>query len=366
MLSWLAGWIGVVFDRAWPVASGGAYLLHGAKLYPCRGTLPGLRGAAAFSGSGSTRSNRRAAPRVARRIVRRRRRPGARRRCILEHWKIRRWLFLGAGRLGDDAVLWGETITGRCQLGNTAQLGVTRLEHVARRDRPTRSTPTPMRSPSSCPAAWREALRPRPRLSGCSISRSPAWSQAKLSFVLPRMRIGIQACIGFDSVVGCWPEGVLLDSARLGRATVFSAAPNIDPGPRLGPQPRRHRSAHRMSREEHHVDEPPRRAPRAVARTASARPLTRNHYFTGKLLVERDFTDEQWLFPREDPAASPAPAWHGRRVRAGHPPIPERGLPGPAGDPASPALRSTAAGTTSWSPTRRHSTSPEHARGHAH
>ncbi|HEY1749975.1 MAG TPA: hypothetical protein VGG29_01845, partial [Caulobacteraceae bacterium] len=26
------------------------------------------------------------------------------------------------------------------------------------------------------------------------------------------------------------------------------------------------------------------------------RPLARNHYFTGKLLVERDFTDEQWYF----------------------------------------------------------------------
>ena len=27
-----------------------------------------------------------------------------------------------------------------------------------------------------------------------------------------------------------------------------------------------------------------------------ARPLTRNNYFTGKLLVERDFTDEQFYF----------------------------------------------------------------------
>src|SRR5689334_7351008 len=26
------------------------------------------------------------------------------------------------------------------------------------------------------------------------------------------------------------------------------------------------------------------------------RALVRNHYFTGKLLVERDFTDEQWFF----------------------------------------------------------------------
>jgi hypothetical protein len=48
------------------------------------------------------------------------------------------------------------------------------------------------------------------------------------------MRIGIQASIGFDSVVGCWPEGILLDAARLGRATVLSAGPNVDVGPRLG------------------------------------------------------------------------------------------------------------------------------------
>jgi len=48
------------------------------------------------------------------------------------------------------------------------------------------------------------------------------------------MRIGIQASIGFDAVVGCWPEGVLLNDARLGRATVLSAAPNVDRGPRVG------------------------------------------------------------------------------------------------------------------------------------
>src|SRR6185437_5128538 len=45
MLSWLAGWIGVVFDRAWPVAKRRRYLMQAAKLYPCRGTLPGLRSA---------------------------------------------------------------------------------------------------------------------------------------------------------------------------------------------------------------------------------------------------------------------------------------------------------------------------------
>ena len=65
-------------------------------------------------------------------------------------------------------------------------------------------------------------------------NETPAWTKATLRFVLPRMRIGIQASVGFDSVIGCWPEGVLLDQARLGRATVLSSAPNVDPGARVG------------------------------------------------------------------------------------------------------------------------------------
>ena len=43
MLTWLAGWIGVTFDRAWPVAQRRQSLMQAAKLYPCRGTLPGMR-----------------------------------------------------------------------------------------------------------------------------------------------------------------------------------------------------------------------------------------------------------------------------------------------------------------------------------
>src|SRR5262249_22986727 len=46
---------------------------------------------------------------------------------ILENYQLRRWLFLGAGRLGDDAVLWGRRIINRSQLGTNAQLGVSKL-----------------------------------------------------------------------------------------------------------------------------------------------------------------------------------------------------------------------------------------------
>jgi hypothetical protein len=152
---------------------------------------------------------------------------------ILEHWKIRRWLFLGAGRLGDAAVLWGETIMGRSQVGNTARLGATRL------DTSRAAVTDPFNADSYAftvfvPGGLARTASARAATQRLLDQEKPAWAKAKLRFVLPRMRIGIQANIGFDSVVGCWPEGVLLDAARLGRASVLSAGPNVDAGPRLG------------------------------------------------------------------------------------------------------------------------------------
>ncbi len=232
MLSWLASWVGVTFDRTWPVARRRRFLMEAVKLYPCRGTLPGLRRALLlFLGIDSLTLPRRPAICAA--------------NCaplppvwkppplILEHWKIRRWLYLGAGRLGDAAVLWGDAIMGRSQLGNNAQLGVTKLD----------TTREPVLDPFNKDAYAFTVFVPGGLARVASVQaavkrmldgEAPAWSLTKLRFVLPRMRIGIQSCIGFDSVIGCWPEGVLLDQAKLGHGTVLSAAPNVDPGPRLG------------------------------------------------------------------------------------------------------------------------------------
>jgi phage tail-like protein len=232
MLSWLAGWIGVVFDRAWPVARRRNYLMQAAKLYPCRGTLPGLRSALLlYFGLDSLSIRRRpapCAPNCAPPPA-----PWPPPPLILEHWKIRRWLFLGAGRLGDAAVLWGETIMGRSQLGNTAQLGATRL------DLSRAAVADPFNADAYAFTVFVPGGLARSTAAKVSARRlidqqKPAWSQATLRFVQPRMRIGIQASIGFDSVVGCWPEGILLDAARLGRASVLSAGPNVDAGPRVG------------------------------------------------------------------------------------------------------------------------------------
>jgi len=99
MLTWLASWIGVTFDRTWPVARRRHLLMAAAKLYPCRGTLPGLRKVLLLYLGLDTLSIRRAKPRCAPTCTSP---PPAWQPppLILEHWKIRRWLFLGAGRLG--------------------------------------------------------------------------------------------------------------------------------------------------------------------------------------------------------------------------------------------------------------------------
>jgi phage tail-like protein len=232
MLSWLAGWVGVTFDRAWPVARRRRFLMQAAKLYPCRGTLPGLRQALLlFLGLDALTVPRRPAwcgPACAPLPH-----PWQPPPMILEHWKIRRWLFLGAGRLGDAAVLWGQSIIGRSQLDTNAQLGVTRL------DTTLAANTDPFNDEANAftvfvPGGLARSDREQAAVRRMLAAETPAWTKATLRFVLPRMRIGIQASIGFDSVVGCWPEGVRLDEARLGRATVLGPSPNVDPGPRIG------------------------------------------------------------------------------------------------------------------------------------
>jgi len=232
MLTWLASWIGVTFDRSWPVTRRRHLLMMAARLYPCRGTLPGMRRALMlFLGLDTLAVKRHpasCAPACAAKP-----RDWQAPPLILEHWKIRRWLYLGAGRLGDAAVLWGESIMGRSQLDDNAQAGVTRL------DTSREAVLDPFNSDAYAFTVFVPGGLARTAQQKASVRRlldqeRPAWTQAKLRFVLPRMRIGIQASIGFDAVVGCWPEGVLLNDALLGRATVLSAAPNVDAGPRVG------------------------------------------------------------------------------------------------------------------------------------
>jgi phage tail-like protein len=223
-LSWLASWIGVTLDRQLPLTIRRNLVKNAARLYQCRGTLRGLREMLdLYLGFNQRQCKTHAdcGPCTTR--------PGYQWQApgiILEHYKLRRWLFLDAGRLGDQARLWGQKIVNRSQLNGpqidgNAQLGVTQLN--TRQD--------PLRDPFHVYAHKFTVFLPAwvGRLSGYnkSIARiiqaeKPAHTAHRIVYVEPRFRVGIQSMIGFDAVIGCYPQGVTLGEAALGKATVLS------------------------------------------------------------------------------------------------------------------------------------------------
>ena len=229
-LSWLSSWIGVTLDRHWPEAKRRKFLKQAGALHDLRGTREGLwrelllfldmdRDECCRVGQPLDRCQPPPANCAPSQPTGCRWRPPP---LILEHFKLRRWLFLGAGRLGDQAVLWGKRIVNRSQLDSTAQIGRTQL----------RTSQDPLRDPFHLyahkfsvfvPASLRKSETARKALEGILRNGRPAGTQAQLEYVEPRFRIGFQSMIGFDSVVGRYPAGVTLNGMQLGRATVLTA-----------------------------------------------------------------------------------------------------------------------------------------------
>jgi hypothetical protein len=151
---------------------------------------------------------------------------------ILEHFQLRRWLFLGTGRLGDQAVLWGKRIVGRSPLDDGARLDHTKLLTIQ----------DPYRDPFHfyahrftvfVPASYEKSGRHRKALENLLGAERPAHTLHQLEFVEPKFRIGVQSMIGFDSVIGRYPEGITLNQSVVGRASVLTAAPHRQGGPSM-------------------------------------------------------------------------------------------------------------------------------------
>jgi phage tail-like protein len=224
-LSWLATWIGVTLDKSWPIARRRRYLKMVGKLFPIRGTPAGLRknlqlylglplqDDCAQTTCGPCTPKQRPSWRPP--------------ELVLEHYRLRRWLFLGAGRLGDEARLWGDNIVNRSRLdgphcrGN-AQLGVTELN----------TTQDPVRDPFwayahkltvFAPASCASTPAAKRGLERLIRAERPAHVAYQIVYVEPRFRIGVQSMIGFDTAVGRYPDAnTRLGEARLGRATLLA------------------------------------------------------------------------------------------------------------------------------------------------
>lgn len=199
LLDWLAGWVGLKFQRHMAVAEKRRLLGRLPQLFASRGTVAGLEAVLAtlldWPDACDARPPACAPPCTPPRPA------AARPRFILEHWRLRRWLHLGRGRLGATSRLWGETILRRSRLGAGHRLGSTRL--AVERD--------PFRDPFHAhahrfsvflPAAMAPDALARARIEAQIRSETPAHASPDVHWVEPNMRLGIQSMLGFDTVIG--------------------------------------------------------------------------------------------------------------------------------------------------------------------
>jgi phage tail-like protein len=240
-LTWLGSWIGLSVERHWPEARRRWFVKNAGRLYDLRGTRLGLWRQLVLlldlepeqlcCPDDQPQTSSHPAPVNCT--------PVTQRPCawqppplILEHYQLRRWLFVGAGRLGEQAVLWGRSIINRSQLDANAQVGVTQVI----------STQDPQRDPFHAyahkfsvfvPASYQRSEWGRKALENLLRTERPAHTQAQIVYVEPKFRIGVQSMVGFDTVIGRYPSGVTLGDTPLGSGSVLSAPPHAQGGPSL-------------------------------------------------------------------------------------------------------------------------------------
>jgi phage tail-like protein len=241
MLAWLAGWIGISLDRHWDVGLRRRFVRLAARTLDRRGTKAGLRALLGaylgFDAAGECCPRPTLDPCACHRnsecrTVAVRAQAWEPPPLLLEHFQLRRWLFVGGGRLGDQAVLWGKRIVNRTQLDTGSRADSTKLV----------MTPDPYHDPFGVyasrysvfvPAAIRRSAARQRGLENLLRSETPAHARYQVEYVEPRFRIGIQSMIGYDAVIGRYPAGMVLEAARLGQATVLGGAPDLRPGPEM-------------------------------------------------------------------------------------------------------------------------------------
>ncbi len=239
-LTWLGTWIGIALDRNWDVETRRRFLKHAGSLFDRRGTLSGLRQelllllnfAARLPCVEEPRSCGVCAPAISNCFPPQAPEPPEFPPLVLEHFRLRRWLRLGAGCVGDEAVVWGERIIGRTRLGVTAQANVTRPD----------TSPDPARDAFLAHASQfsvfvpaRCATSPRNRRAFENLlkTEAPAGTRGYLQLVEPRFRIGIQSMLGFDSVIAAVPEGMRLGETPLGGSSILTGPPHMQGGPTI-------------------------------------------------------------------------------------------------------------------------------------
>jgi phage tail-like protein len=205
-LTWLASWVGLTLDRGLPEARRRALLRNAHRLYALRGTREGLRlHVQLYTGR---------EPR------------------ILEHFALRRWLFVDRARLGGASVLWGPNVIRRLQLDEHSRIGEFQLIDSG----------DPLRDPFHrfahqvtvyLPAGTREPADEARALARIVEAAKPAHAQVTVRILDPRFRIGTASILGVDTMVARYPDEVVTSRGALGRDTVLGPPPGPAQTPSL-------------------------------------------------------------------------------------------------------------------------------------
>lgn len=213
-LTWLGSWIGLAVESNWPIEKRRRLVRDAHRLYELRGTPEGLRLHVQLYAGREPR--------------------------ILEHFRLRQWMFLGSGRLGDCSALFGSTIVRRLQLDRFSRIGEFQLIDFG----------DPLRDPFHAQAHRFSVMVPlrdgadeeteRRILERVIELSKPAHTKADLQLIRPTFRIGVQSFVGVDTVVAAYPAETVTDRGRLGRDTVLSASQDEakPPAMRVGKQSR--------------------------------------------------------------------------------------------------------------------------------
>jgi phage tail-like protein len=206
-LSWLASWLGMTLQSNWPTAKRRELMRQAHRLFALRGTPEGLKlHIELYAGV---------------------------RPQILEMFRLRRWLVLNSASLGNSSTVFGSDVLKRLEVGVNSTVGNFQLIDYG--------------DPSLdlFNAYAFQFLVVVPRWAGATASdqqaleqivemASPAFTVGTLQWAEPKMRIGVQAFIGVDTVIGRYPLGVIEGEGQLGYDTVLGNPSDATIAPPLG------------------------------------------------------------------------------------------------------------------------------------
>jgi phage tail-like protein len=193
-LAWLAAWLGMTLKNGWPVEKRRKLLKNAHRLYSRRGTPEGLRLYIHLYAGVEPR--------------------------ILELFRLRRWMEVGHSTLGNDSTLSGENPMNRLQIGGNSTVGSFQLFDYGDpkldlfNKYAYQFLVVVPRWPGAGPAD-RQSLEQIIELA------KPAHTMAQFQWAEPRLRVGLQALIGVDTVIGKYPIGVIEGQGKLGYDTVL-------------------------------------------------------------------------------------------------------------------------------------------------